>query len=189
MTLSRLMGEHKRIRLETDRAIYPVGSRCRIYAHVLDDDYEPVIQPQFDVVVSNLDGENSKEQISLRPDRIHPGLYEGYFSPPSPGRFRVESNDADRQISNSTEFQVSVVKKELANPNVRIEKLKRIADLTGGECLSIREFSQLADLVNNQPVITKVRSERPLWDNGWIAFLIIGLVGMEWILRRRNDLP
>jgi hypothetical protein len=27
LTLSRLMGEHKRIRLETDRAIYPVASR------------------------------------------------------------------------------------------------------------------------------------------------------------------
>ena len=39
MTLSRLMGEHKRIRLETDRSIYPVDGQCRLYAHVLDDNF------------------------------------------------------------------------------------------------------------------------------------------------------
>ncbi|MDE0854770.1 MAG: hypothetical protein OSA97_10150, partial [Nevskia sp.] len=35
MTLSRLMGEHKRIRLETDRSVYAVDGQCRLYAHVL----------------------------------------------------------------------------------------------------------------------------------------------------------
>ncbi|MEO1993751.1 MAG: hypothetical protein ABGZ17_00570 [Planctomycetaceae bacterium] len=189
MTLSRLMGEHKRIRLETDRAIYPVGSQCRLYAHVLDDDFEPVMQLRFDVIVSSLDGAGSKERVSLRPDRSNPGLYEGYFTPPAPGRYRVDSNDADKQISNTTEFQVVVVKQELTDPNARIENLKRIADLTGGECLNMRDFSEIAALVNNEPDTTTVRSERPLWDNGWLAFLLIGLMGLEWIMRRRNDLP
>lgn len=189
MTLSRLMGEHKRIRLETDQAIYPVGSQCRLYAQVLDDDYEPVMQPRFDVIVTSLDGGSSRETISLRPDRAHPGLYEGYFAPPAAGRYRVESNADDQKISNTTEFQVAVVKTELTNPNARVENLKRIADLTGGVCLNMREFSKLASLVNDEQVTTTVRSERPLWDNGWVAFLIIGLVGVEWILRRRSDLP
>jgi uncharacterized membrane protein len=189
MTLSRLMGEHKRIRLETDRAIYPVGSQCRVYAHVLDDDFEPVIQPRFDVIVSGLGNGNSSETVSLRPDRSHPGLYEGYFTPPSPGRYRIESNENDQPISNTTEFQVAVVKKELTDPNVRIEQLNHIANLTGGMCLNMSEFSKIQSLVDNEPVTTTVRSERPLWDNGWMAFAIIGLVGLEWILRRRNDLP
>ena len=38
LTLSRLMGEHKRIRLETDRSIYKLGDQVRLYAHVLDED-------------------------------------------------------------------------------------------------------------------------------------------------------
>ena len=36
------MGEHKRIRLETDRTIYRDGEQARLYAHVLDEDFEPV---------------------------------------------------------------------------------------------------------------------------------------------------
>ena len=86
MTLSRLMGEHKRIRLETDRSSYFVGSQGRLYAHVLDDDFEPVVQSGFDVVVSGLDGAATSQQIKLQPDRSQPGLYEGYFTPPGPGR-------------------------------------------------------------------------------------------------------
>ena len=189
MTLSRLMGEHKRIRLETDRAIYPVGSQCRLYAHVLDDDFQPVAQPRFDVVVSGLEGVGSRETVSLRPDRSNPGIYEGYFAPPAPGRYRVESNEDDQQVSNTTEFQVAVVKQEMTDPNVRIENLKRIADLTGGACLNMQEFSKLASLVNDEPITTTIRYERPMWDNGWVAFVLFGLVGLEWILRRRHDLP
>ena len=189
MTLSRLMGEHKRIRLETDRAIYPVGSQCRLYAHVLDDNFEPVAGPRFDVMVSALDGVGSRHRVSLRPDRTYPGLYEGYFSPPVSGRYRMESNADDRRVSNTTEFQVTAVKQELADTNVRIENLKRIAHLTGGTCLNIRELPKLASLVKDEPVTTVVRSERPLWDNGWVALSLVGLLGMEWILRRRHDLP
>lgn len=95
----------------------------------------------------------------------------------------------DRPISNTTEFQVAVVNQELLDPNVRFENLERIANLTGGECLDMHAFSKLASLVKKEPVTTTVRSERPLWDNGWLACLVIALVGLEWILRRRNDLP
>lgn len=189
MTLSRLMGEHKRIRLETDRAIYPASSQCRLYAHVLDDRFDPVIQPRFDVYVSSLDGRQTKERVSLRPDRSHPGLYEGYFAPTVPGRYRVESNENDQRISNTTEFQVMNINRELTDTNVDIDNLKRIASLTGGQCLSMQELSKLTSLVNREPIKTQVLSERSLWDNGWVAALLIGLLGIEWIQRRRYDLP
>ena len=189
MTLSRLMGEHKRIRLETDRSIYPAGSQCRVYAHVLDDNFDPVVQPRFDVFVTGLSGTQARQRISLRPDRSHPGLYEGYFAPPSPGRYRLESNEDDQPISNTTEFQIADDNRELANTNIDLDYLKRIANLTGGECLSIQEFSKLATLIQQQPVTSTVRSERSLWDNGWMVLLLVGLLGIEWIQRRRHDLP
>lgn len=189
MTLSRLMGEHKRIRLETDRAIYPVSSQCRLYAHVLDESFDPVIQPRFDIFVTGIGGEQTRERVSLRPDRSNPGLYEGYFAPSRPGRYRVESNEDDSKISNTTEFQVTDFNRELSNININLDNLKRIANLTGGELLSMQELAELSSLVNNQPMTITVRSERALWDNGWVAMLLIGLLGMEWIQRRRHDLP
>jgi hypothetical protein len=77
----------------------------------------------------------------------------------------------------------------LANTNVNLPNLERIADLTGGAKLGIRELPKLSSLINGKPVTTTVRSERPLWDNGLVALLLVGLLGAEWILRRRHDLP
>ncbi len=189
MTLSRLMGEHKRIRLETDRAIYPLASQARLYAHVLDDNFDPLVQPQFEVYVTRADDEQFRERVSLRPDRSQPGLYEGYFAPPAAGRYRLEANENDQAIANATEFQVTPVNRELDETSIDREFLERIAKLTGGRCLSMQELSQLASLVDSEPVTTTVRTERSLWDNGLVAMLLIGLLGIEWIQRRRHDLP
>ncbi|MDP6546069.1 MAG: hypothetical protein QGH60_18975 [Phycisphaerae bacterium] len=190
LTLSRLMGEHKRIRLETDRATYPVGGQALLYAHVLDDSFEPVTQSGFDVTVSALDGSGGEPQrVTLRPDVENPGLYEGYFSPPGPGRYRMEANSADRSLSNTTEFQVAAIKPEMANTDMQIERLGRIADLSGGKCLSIPRLGELSSLLNRKPHTITVREEVPLWDNWLVAFLLVFLVGFEWIVRRRYDLP
>jgi hypothetical protein len=190
LTLSRLMGEHKRIRLETNRAAYPVGGQARLYAHVFDDSFEPVTQSGFDVVVSAMgDAGGRPQRVTLRPDMENPGLYEGYFSPPLPGRYRMKATSADRSISNTTEFQVADVKPEMANTDMQIECLRRIADLSGGQCLSITRLGELSSLLNRKPHTMTVREELPLWDNGLVAFLLVFLVGFEWIVRRRYDLP
>ncbi len=188
LTLSRLMGEHMRIRLETDRSIYPEGGQVRLYAQVLNEQFEPVVQPGFDVVVNGVDGPAVKERVSLRPDRSTPGLYEGYFTPPLAGRYRLEATEDDAEVSNTTEFQVATVNEELADTSMRLDHLRRIAELTSGACLSARELPELISLIHTEPVTTEVRSERPLWDNGLVAGLLIGLLGFEWILRRRHDL-
>ena len=189
MTLSRLMGEHRRIRLETDRSIYSLDDQSRIYAHVLDDDFEAVVQTGFEVVVSGPDDSDVEQRIRLQPDRAHPGLYEGYFSPPATGRYRIEANDEDKEVSNTTEFQVADFRKELTDTNMRSDHLERIAELTGGAKLSIRDLPRLRSLINSEPVTTTVRSERPLWDSSLVVFLLVGLLGAEWIIRRRHDLP
>lgn len=188
LTLSRLMGEHKRIRLETDRTTYRDGEQARLYAHVLDEDFEPVTQPSFEITVNGVDGNMLKERVSLQPDRTTPGLYEGYFTAPASGRYRLEANENDKGVSNTTEFQVAAVNEELSDTNMRLENLKRMAQLTGGSVLNVGELSKLKDLIKTEPLTTTLRSERPLWDNGWIAALLILLLGMEWFMRRKYDL-
>jgi hypothetical protein len=188
LTLSRLMGEHKRVRLETDRTIYRDGEQTRLYAHVLDEDYEPVVQPSFEIVVNGVDGNALSERVSLQPDRTSPGLYEGYFTAPVSGRYRLEANENDKEVSNTTEFQMATVNEELADTNMRLAGLQRIAQLTGGTCLTVNDLPKLNTLISAKPVTTEVLTERPLWDNWLIAALLVGLLGLEWITRRRNDL-
>ena len=189
LTLSRLMGEHKRIRLETDRTTYAIDGQVQLYAHLLDDRYEPIVQAGFDVNVTPLDVPGAPSQrVALRPDASSAGLYEGFFSPTLPGRYRVEANSGDRKLSNTTEFQVSDVEPEMANTDMQIERLRRIAELTGGKCLSMLELGQLSERLNLERHEKPHRTETPLWDNAWIVLLLIALMGTEWIVRRRYDL-
>ena len=192
LTLSRLMGEHKRIRIETDRATYPVGGQVMLYANLLDDNFEPLSQPGFEVEVSALgdDGSASTTQrVTLRPDVSTPGLYEGYFSPSRAGGYLVAANANDRTLSNATEFQVTDIKPELANTDMQLDHLRRIADLSGGACLSTLELQKLPSLLKLEPHATTIRTQHPLWNLGLIIWLLAGLVGFEWILRRKYDLP
>jgi hypothetical protein len=190
LTLSRLMGEHKRIRLETDRTTYQNGNQVLLYAHVLDDVYEPVSQSGFEVMVRMLDEADTESQrVTLRPNVTNPGLYEGYFSPQGAGRYRMEANAADYELASTTEFQVADIKPEMANTDMQIQRLQRIADLSGGKSLSITQLQELSSLLNRAPHTTTVRVDRPLWDNGWVIFSLVILTGFEWIVRRRYDLP
>lgn len=190
LTLSRLMGEHMRIRLETDRATYPIGGQVLLYAQVLDDRFEPVTQAGFEVTVTPVDNAGgSPQRVTLRPDAGTPGMYEGYFSPPLPGRYRMEANASDRSLSNSTEFQVADIKPEMAIADMQLERLQRIADLSGGKCLSMLQLHELPSLINRAPESTVVLTEVPLLNNKWVIILLVALTGMEWIVRRRYDLP
>jgi hypothetical protein len=190
LTLSRLMGEHKRIRLETDRAIYPVDGQTQLYAHVLDDRFEPVMQSGFEISVIPLDVPGTDPQrVTLRPDAESRGLYEGFFSPTRPGRYRVQANEGDRSLSNTTEFQVADVEPEMANTEMQIERLRTVAELSGGKCLGVQEIQDLPSLLRLERHEETYTVETPIWDNAWIMLLLVALMGAEWITRRRYDLP
>jgi hypothetical protein len=190
LTLSRLMGEHKRIRLETDRAIYPVGGQAQLYAHVLDDRFEPVMQSGFEVTVTPLDVPDARPQrVTLRPDAKNPGLYGAFFSPTRPGRYRVEANEGDRSLSNTTEFQAADVEPEMANTDMQMERLRRIAEVTGGKCLGMLEVRDLPSLLSLERHEETYTTGLPLWDTAWVMLLLVALMGTEWIVRRRYDLP
>jgi len=189
MTLSRLLGEHGRIRLETDRASYPVGGQVQLYAHLLDERFEPVAQSGFEITVTALDDPDAPpHRMMLQADGSRAGLYEGFFTPATPGRYRVEANDGDRDLSNIAEFQVADVDPEMANTEMQIAALRRIADLSGGKTLGPLELGELPALLNRERHVTTVKTQIPLWDNFWSLLLVVGLLGFEWVMRRKYDL-
>ncbi len=189
LTLSRLMGEHRPIRLETDRVSYVAGTQVRIYASVLDEAYETVTQPGYQVVVRALNEADAPgTAVTLRPNPASPGQYEGYFSPPTMGRYRLEPNADDANSANSIEFQISERRTEMAHPEAQIERLERLAELSGGKRLAIPQLPELGALINTEPETITVQNPKSIWDHWLVMLAIIGLLGIEWIFRRRHEL-
>lgn len=191
LTLSRLLGEHKPIRLETDRVSYAAGDQVRIYAEVLDDGYEPVLQERYDVHVERVsanDKEIAKRRVRLRPDATRAGLYVGYYTPPGTGRYRIQAGEEDLDRSNTVEFQVADLQSEMAHTEMQRERLQRIAELSGGKYLQLSQLPQLAADFKRGQQQAVIYREKSVWDNWLFAVLIVGLTGFEWIVRRRYDL-
>ncbi|MBT5817325.1 MAG: hypothetical protein HOI25_03195 [Proteobacteria bacterium] len=100
----------------------------------------------------------------------------------------MEANSADAEISSTTEFQVADINSEMANTDMQRDRLQKMADLSGGTYLTAMDFHKLQSLLNSEPHTSTIRTDRSLWDNGWIIFLLVALMGFEWIVRRRYDL-
>ena len=67
LSMSRLLGQNKRISLQTERTSYHPGEPIRIYANVLSDTYQPVEKESHTVVIERKGGAESPQQVVLVP--------------------------------------------------------------------------------------------------------------------------
>jgi hypothetical protein len=77
---------------------------------------------------------------------------------------------------------------EMANVAGDREYLQRIAETTGGRCLSLDQVQalprMLAEARKGQPRVSEV----PLWSSGYLFLLVLGCLSAEWALRKRFGL-
>jgi hypothetical protein len=187
LTLSRLLGENKRIRLETSGREYRAGERVEVFAKVLSDTYEPLELPAYSV---ELDGAQLTEPrpLSLAPVPGVPGLYRGSFRAGGEGSYRLSAPAADRSYSRPVEFTVRAASREQIEPAMQAELLEKMAAISGGQMLEIRDLPALPGLLGTGARTLRVEEERELWDHWSIILVVLLCAGLEWFLRRRHDL-
>ncbi|MBS3734071.1 MAG: hypothetical protein KGY99_04010 [Phycisphaerae bacterium] len=189
LTLSRLLGENRRIILETDRVAYRRGQRVKLLANVMDESFNPTIAPSYEVFVRRPDDDMSEPvavQLESQPGR--PGLFAGHFTPRQDGRYEVTVGKRQQPVANTAEFHVSAFEQELKVTAVQQDNLERIASVSNGQCLSIPEFAALPALLDQQRIQSTYIRQMSLWDTWPMAVAFILLTGVEWFLRRRSDL-
>lgn len=67
--------------------------------------------------------------------------------------------------------------------------MKRLAETSGGRALSREDVLDMPGVVERWRA-SRQRSvdRRTIWDEGWILALLLGIMGAEWYLRRREGL-
>jgi hypothetical protein len=64
--------------------------------------------------------------------------------------------------------------------------LADLANLSGGRYFDVNQLDQLADAVPDRTEIIETRSPpRPLWDVRGMLFALVGLLCVEWLIRKR----
>jgi hypothetical protein len=89
-----------------------------------------------------------------------------------------------------TRFVVYEPDVEMEHPEADFAALEEVAKLSGGKMVPGRELGGILEELSAREATGQARVEerRSLWDNGWVLAAFVGLIGAEWVMRKRRGL-
>ena len=199
--------DENRLYLTTDTSTYATGDAVQVTAQVYSETYQPQADAAVQVEVTPPGG----EAFQLRMRTVYGDINEREGQPDDEGengregqtgeenrytaRFEVWEKGTYRIRATSgtggtdkTEIYVQPQLAELEAPQLNEALLKRLAARTGGAYFAIADAEQVPESITLIPNPVFVDTERVLWAHPLILILVVGLLGMEWLLRKRNGL-
>jgi hypothetical protein len=187
LTLSRLLGQNKRIQIETDQADCRTGQRVGVSANVLNEAYDPLVAGFYGVVVERAEG-GAPVTVKLEPSPGVPGFYQGFFTPEKEGRYTIKAPQADAAFANEAAVRVTAASLEMLEPAMQEQTLRKMAELSGGRYFTVAQLPELRSTIAGEQRVMTVRRELSLWNLPALLGLVLVVAGLEWFFRRKQDL-
>jgi uncharacterized membrane protein len=188
LAMSRLLGQNKRISLQTERKRYNPGEPVKVYANVLSETYQPVVKDSHTVVIERPGFADARQELALIPDPTTPGLYFGTFPAGEDGAYALRAQQHEAEISNTVEFTVAYDSLEDRDTTAKPELAKKIAEASGGQVVKSVDLPGFVDALPSQEMSRVVSHEIELWDTPLLYLPLVLFAGLEWYLRRRESL-
>jgi hypothetical protein len=188
LAMSRLLGDNKRISLQTEESRYNPGDPVRIYANVLSEAYTPVVKESHTVVIERQGFADANQEVRLIPDLATPGVYFGTVPAGPKGDYILRSQDHEVEISSTVDFVVATDPLEDRDTSAQPQIAKDIAKASGGSVIQPTELPQFIDDLPAQEMSRVVSREIELWDTPVLYLLLILFAGLEWYRRRKTNL-
>jgi hypothetical protein len=186
LSIQRLMGSSKRTQLTTDRQNYMTGERVTIFARLYTAAYEPIQDPSVKGLYGlRAGGEGKHTEVTLRMIPDQPGLYRGEFVAPAPGQYQFF---VEQDLNTPLEFNVTEPRFELGETAMNEGLLRDLAQTTGGAFLREEDLARLPEIIAARTERVKSPMEVELWCSPLYFLVMLGLVGAEWMLRKRSHL-
>jgi hypothetical protein len=193
---------NRRLHVETDKIIYRPGETVRLTATTFDEALEQTTAYSLNAGWVAADAESAmplpapltadsalqvyRGELAARASdglRVQPA---GAYAVMRNARLQVAATDSGEEIARTTlDIQLLDDSIELLDPRPAPENLLSLAELSGGRIL--KQPDDLVDLLRGlqtsegEVLVHQV----PLWDRPMLWVLLIGLLAIEWSLRRR----
>ncbi|MGE3172772.1 MAG: hypothetical protein AB7O97_09100 [Planctomycetota bacterium] len=192
----RLQRRDDLLELTVDKLVLETGDKVKVMLRVHDAELQPATAQEQPVFLRDQDG--AIERRTLRSTPGEPGTYQATFTMADPGAFSFlvfqNHNPADR-VQAREDVIVRLPDRELADSSQDPETLARIADASAGQDGRARHVfladadSLAEDFAGRKPYESREETRtRPCWDQIWSLIALIGVLGAEWILRKRARL-
>jgi uncharacterized membrane protein len=195
---------NRRVQAETDRVLYRAGQPVQITARTFDDEAEETrdydVWAELRGTTRRPAGAGASLPIPLAVNPSGPG-FKGMIDTRELGGWLESAAEGSDSLMTATIDVVAVQSgqeigrtslplqilpdlHELLRPQARPGTLRTLAALTGGTV--VERPTQLADLLRQLPETQgdSLISRQPLWDRPWLLATLLGLLAVEWTLRR-----
>ncbi len=186
----KLLGGSKRATLLVENEHPTLGEAVNVSARLLDSRYEPLSDNE---VTAQYRVEDQRVDFPLTARRDRPGWFEGRFVPDRVGTYRIRlvlPGGTSEPIEVSRDVIVSRPNLEIIQPQMNKANLVTLAEQSlGGRYWEVDEARELPAAIPDLHEEIPIRS-RPttLWDNGKMLAVLIGLLCVEWAVRKWNRL-
>ncbi|MGH7852626.1 MAG: glutamine amidotransferase [Candidatus Binatia bacterium] len=180
----------EQVRLRPIPATQP-GEKAAIKLRVLKDDFTPTREASVQLRVFSPEGEPIL--VSTAPDGEE-GEYGGEFTPTREGTYRVEAEASlgGKVLGrDKTSFNAAFFYGEADDGRPRLDLLKQIAETSKGEFIPIDDWNDkaleriAARLESIAPSEIVEQRQTRLWSNLWPFAIMLGLLSVEWWMRRK----
>jgi len=192
----RLQRRNDLLELSVDKTVLETGDKVRVQLRVLDAELQPAVAPEQPIFLRG--ALSAPERRMLRAVPAEPGTYQASFTMADPGAFSFlvhrNQNPADQLLARE-DVLVKVPDRELAESSQDPAALQRIAEASrgadgSGRYVFLADAAELAgDLQSRRAHAAREDTRtRPVWDRAWTLFVLLLLLGAEWLLRKRARL-
>lgn len=188
LAMSRLLGQNKRISLQTERKRYNPGEPIKVYANVLSESYEPAVKESHTVVVERTGFVDSAQELTLIPDPATPGVYFGTLPAGAEGDYVLRALEHEQEISSTVDFSVAYDPLEDRDTAAKLQIASEVAKRSGGKVVAPVALPSFIDALPTQTMTRVVSIEIELWDTPLLYLPLVLFAGLEWYLRRRESL-
>jgi hypothetical protein len=185
VSLQRLLGGSKRTQLTTDRQNYMTGDRVSVYARLYSAGFEPIQEPSVKGIYGLKTGQGTRSEATLRAIPEQPGLYRGEFVAATPGAYQFF---VEQDLNAGLEFNVSEPRFEFGDTAMNESLLREIAATTGGTFFREEDLFKLPDTIRFKTERVQSPLEVELWSSPLYFLLLLGVVTVEWVLRKMSYL-
>ncbi|HEV8131350.1 MAG TPA: glutamine amidotransferase [Acidobacteriota bacterium] len=173
------------ISITPDKAEYVAGESAQVRAEIFDKNYDKA--SHVDPVLAVIDPSGKARNYPMEWTGREGGVYSSEFSVDQEGvyQLKVETAIDGTAAKEQTFFLTSGSNLEFHEAGQHVDLLKGLAEQTGGRYYPIEKAGDLPDEIIYQSGKSSRLQVKDLWDAPIFYFLIVGLLGVEWSLRRR----
>lgn len=182
-------GGKPRLEMPVQGNVQSLESPVKLDLTVRGQDFRLSEDAKVSATVTTPEGERLPPQV-LVPEMLEPGVYGGVAMLEKPGEYKVDYDiqfPEGEALHQQAFFVGEFTGAENTDLRFRERDLKDIARITDGAYFSYRDVDDIDVL--NVSMSLPMLEEKFYWTRNWLFLaLILGVVGMEWFLRRRIGL-